>query len=343
MSRFVQPFVLAVSLLVNVSAIAAEAPFVLVQTLSSKGPNGGLDHLAVDGKGGRVFLANKSNNTLDVFDLKSGKLIQQVPDQVKVSGVSYAADLDTIYVGNGGGVCNGIDGKTYKVVFSTKCEKADNVYYHSGNHQVYVQHGVNISILDGKTGERKKQLDLGAPTKEFRIDKKNNLLYVNLGKPGNVLAVVDLAKNEIVAKHKITMSDGNGPLAFDSKNHIAYIGCGGTSPMVIALDVKSGKELANVGIPAGIDNLHFDGKRNRVYASCDGFLVTIEKKDDKLEVISKIETAQKAKTSAYAGGPGRLYLGVPKQVGKDGPEVRVYEARPVVETKKEEPKKAATN
>jgi hypothetical protein len=29
---------------------------------------------------------------------------------------------------------------------------------------------------------------------------------------------------------------------------------------------------------------------------------------------------------------GKLYLGVPMQAGKDGPEVRIYEALPPIET-----------
>lgn len=60
-----------------------------------------------------------------MVDLKAGKLVKQIPDQAKVSGGGDAGDLDMIFVGNGGGVCNGIDGKDYKTVFSTRAEKAD--------------------------------------------------------------------------------------------------------------------------------------------------------------------------------------------------------------------------
>ena len=41
--------------------------------------------------------------------------------------------------------------------------------------------------------------------------------------------------------------------------------------MIIAVDAKTGK-TSKRRIPAGIDSLHYDGKRNRLYASCgDGF------------------------------------------------------------------------
>jgi sugar lactone lactonase YvrE len=310
---------------------ADPAPLVLVQKIPLKGVIGNLDHLAVDAKGGRLFVANKANNTLDVVDLKTGNLVKQIPDQTKVSGVAYAGDLDMIFVGNGGGVCNGIEGKDYKTVFSTKAEKADNVYYHSDKKLVYVQCADSVSVLDAKTGEVKTRIAAGGKTEEFRVDKKASKLFINVRGP-SVVAVIDLDKNEVVERFKLTKTEANGPLAYDSKAGLLFVGCGGTAPMIIAVDVKTGKELASVVIPAGIDNLHYDSKRDRLYASCgDGVVAVVEKKGDGYELIAKVETAKKAKTSAYHSGSGRLYVGVPQVEGTDAPQVFVYEARPVIQ------------
>jgi DNA-binding beta-propeller fold protein YncE len=312
---------------------ADPTPLVLVQTIPLKGVVGNLDHLAVDAKGGRLFVANKANNTLDVVDLKTGTLVKQIPEQIKVSGVAYAGDLDMIFVGNGGGVCNGIDGKDYRVVFSTQAEKADNVYYHSGNKMVYVAHGETISALDAKTGAVKAKISTGGKTEEFRVDKKANKLFVNLRSP-SVVAVIDLGKNEVVDRFKLTKTDTNGPLAYDATSGLLFVGCGGKEPMIIAVDAKNGTELASVVIPGGIDNLHYDNKRNRLYASCgDGVVAVVEKKGGKYDLIAKVETAKKAKTSAYHSGSGRLYVGAPHVEGTEAPKVLVYEVRPVIEPK----------
>ena len=309
------------------------APLVLVQTIPLKGAVGNLDHLAVDAKGGRLFVANKANNTLDVVDLKSGTLVKQIPEQIKVSGVAYASDLDMIFVGNGGGVCNGIDGKDYKTVFSTKAEKADNVYYHSGNKQVYVAHGETISVLDAKTGEVKDRIATGGKTEEFRVDKNANKLFVNLRGP-SVVAVIDLTNDQVVERFKLTKTETNGPLAYDRKAGLLFVGCGGKAPMIIVVDAKTGAELASVAIPAGIDNLHFDSKRNRLYASCgDGAVAVVEKKGDMYELTAKVETPKKAKTSIYHSDSGRLYVGAPRLEGTEAPQVLVYEARPTIEAK----------
>jgi DNA-binding beta-propeller fold protein YncE len=336
MIRLVTLVALATALAASASepARAADpAPLVLVQTIPLKGVVGNLDHLAVDAKGGRLFVANKANNTLDVVDLKAGTLLRQIPDQVRVSGVAYAGDLDMIFVGNGGGVCNGIDGKDYKTVFSTKAEKADNVYYHSGTKTVYVAHGETVSALDAQTGAVKAQIPTGGKTEEFRVDRKANKLFVNLRSP-SVVAVIDLGKNEVVERLKLTKTETNGPLAYDDRAGLLFVGCGGKEPMIIVVDAKTGKELACVAIPGGIDNLHYDRQRNRLYASCgDGAVAVVGKKGDEYALTAKVETPKRAKTSIYHAASGRLYVAVPRVEGTEAPQVLVYEVRPVIEAK----------
>src|SRR5438874_5055482 len=96
---------LAAVLTFAVAAPAAELE--LVQTIPLKGKAGGLDHLALDAKRERLFVANKANNTLDVIDLKSGKLVEQKASQTAIQGIAYAPDLDRVFVGlASNGLCN---------------------------------------------------------------------------------------------------------------------------------------------------------------------------------------------------------------------------------------------
>src|SRR6516165_7813949 len=89
--------------LVGLRATAAEPKSLqLLRTIPLKGAAGRLDHLAIDSKHARLFVANLSNNSLDVIDLKAGKLVKQIPGQRKIQGIAYAPDLDRIFVGNGG-------------------------------------------------------------------------------------------------------------------------------------------------------------------------------------------------------------------------------------------------
>jgi hypothetical protein len=300
-----------------------------VKTISLKGVAGKLDHLAVDSKGQRLFVANKPNNTLDVVDLKSGNLIKQIPEQVKVSGVSYAEDLDMIYVGNGGGVCNAFEGKDYRQIFSAKAAGADNVHYLSENKTVYAGCDEVMLALDAKTGEKKASIDLPGAVHGFKIDKNAGKIYAVLTKE-SLIAVIDIASNKITARFPLTISDAGSPIAQDSEKGLLFVGCPKQKPMVVVFDTKTGQEVGSVVIPAGVDDIYFDKKRNRIYASCsDSVLVVIEKVGVKYEVVAKIETPANSRTCIWS--KGTLYLGIPKREGQDGPEIRVFEARPVVE------------
>src|SRR5262249_31089125 len=107
----------------RVRGAAADPPssLELVQTIVLKGKAGKLDHLALDSKRERLFLANTSNGTLDVVDLKAGKLLKQVTGQPGIQGVAYAADLDRVFVGLGtGGLCNVFDGANYRPLKTIK-------------------------------------------------------------------------------------------------------------------------------------------------------------------------------------------------------------------------------
>src|SRR3954447_18566604 len=95
-----------------VVSAAEPPPLERVQTIPLKGPAGGLDHLAVDAKRGRLFVANTVNGSLDVVNLEAGTLLRQVPGQGRIRGVAYSPEADRVFVGNGaGGVCNIFDGE----------------------------------------------------------------------------------------------------------------------------------------------------------------------------------------------------------------------------------------
>jgi hypothetical protein len=100
--------------------------------------------------------------------------------------------------------------------------------------------------------------------------------------------------------------------------------------MIVILDSESGKEIGSVPIPGGVDDLHLDAGRKRLYASCgEGSIAVFKVADaDHLEEVEKVATAKGASTCHYVPETGKLYLAVPRQEGKDGPEIRVYQAKP---------------
>jgi hypothetical protein len=141
--------------------------------------------------------------------------------------------------------------------------------------------------------------------------------------------VIDTDKNEVVATHPLKLAGNNYPMALDEANHRVFIGCR-KKPMVVVLDSETGKEVTGVPIPGDTDDVFYDAKRKRIYASCgEGFLAVLRQNDaDHYELAEKMPTTKVARTCFFDPESGRLYLVVPRQTDKEGPEVRVYQARP---------------
>src|SRR5262245_32361981 len=302
----------------------------LVRTIQLEGAEGRLDHMAIDAKGERLFVANLSNNSLDVIDLKAGKPVKQIGEQKKIQGVAYAGDLDRVFTGNGvDGVCRAFDGKTYKLLHTLKMPDADNVRFDPTSGLVYVGHAEHaLTAFDAKTFEVKATVKLPGQPEAFQLDPDRKRIYVNTVKPSAV-APVDLARHEVVADYTPMKLEGFYPMALDREGERVFVGCRQPA-VVLALDGKTLKQLWTAEIPADIDDLFYDAKRKRLYASCgEGFLAILEGKDaGRFEVVEKLPTAKLARTCFFDPESGRLFLGVPRQAGKPGPEIRVYQARP---------------
>src|SRR5262245_57846501 len=183
------------------SAAAADPPALeLVQKIPLHGPAGKrLDHMALDAKHDRLFVANMANGSLDVVDLKAGKLVKEIADQPGIQGVAYAADLDRVFAGVGeANRCNVFDGESYRLLKSIPFADADNVRYDARTGLVYVAHAdKRLGVLDAKTLEVKEDIKLPAASEAFLLEKHRPRTYLNTPAAGQVV-VLDREKREVV-------------------------------------------------------------------------------------------------------------------------------------------------
>src|SRR5438309_11075458 len=97
---------LAAIVLIGYTAIAAsqeggKQPFRLVQTISVPNVKGRLDHMDVDVKRKRLFVAGLENGTLEVVDLQAGKFARSIPGFEKPQGASHVPELNKTFVASG--------------------------------------------------------------------------------------------------------------------------------------------------------------------------------------------------------------------------------------------------
>ena len=92
---------------------------------------------------------------------------------------------------------------------------------------------------------------------------------------------------------------------------------------MIAMDSKSGKEVAHFPTADGMDGVYFDAPRKRVYVSGgrelpSGFVYIYQQKDaDHYEIVGRVTTRGGAGTSLWSPELNRYYVAAPANEGAD--------------------------
>ena len=84
----------------KVQAAEPGSPLVPERTILLAGVSGRIDHMAIDLRRGRLFVAELGNNTVDVVDLAAGKVIQRIKGLKEPQGFGYAPMVDMVAVAN---------------------------------------------------------------------------------------------------------------------------------------------------------------------------------------------------------------------------------------------------
>jgi hypothetical protein len=311
--------------LLSVSAYAQEhAPLRLVQTIPMPNVKGRIDHMDVDVKGKRLFVAGLENGSVEVVDLQAGKWLKSIPGFKKTQGIAYVPSLNKLFVASGDdGMVRVFRGDTLDLLDSIKLDLGPNrVAYDPHTQLLYVGYGGKdagkdygeIGIIDAKTDKHVGDVKVEAHPSELLLDQSGKSLYVFVS-VASVVQVVDTKKREVVSTWP-TSSKRNGDGALDEKNHRLLIGTR-TPPEMIAMDSQTGKQVANLPTAESMDGVYFDAVRRRVYVSGGrdndvGYVFAYQQKDaDHYETIDKIPTKSGAGTSFWSPELSRYYVAAP--------------------------------
>src|SRR5260221_1962149 len=77
-----------------------KAALKLIQKIGLPNVKGRIDHMDVDVRGRRLFVAGLENDTLEVVDLKAGKRTRSVPGLKTPQGIAYVPSLNKVLVAN---------------------------------------------------------------------------------------------------------------------------------------------------------------------------------------------------------------------------------------------------
>ncbi|MGE5218812.1 MAG: YncE family protein [Chloroflexota bacterium] len=311
----------------TIDARAEESlPLQVAQTIALPDVEGRIDHMAVDVKGQRLFVAALGNDSLEVLDLRAGKHLQSITGFHEPQGVGFVPGFNKLFVANGkNGACDILDGSSFKRTKSLKLDDdADNVRYDALAHRIYVGHGSGgLAAIDPADGNQIGDIKLEAHPESFQLEKSGPRIFVNLPSAQKI-AVVNRETRTIIASWPTAGAAANFPMALDESHHRLFVGFRKPAKLLV-FNTNSGKMVAKLESPGDADDIFYDSSRRRIYVSGgEGSIGVFQQKDaDHYQPMAKIPTTVGARTALFAPELNRLYLAVPHR-GSQRAEVRVY-------------------
>jgi len=160
----------------------------LVQTIFMPNVKGRLDHMDVDVKGNRLFVAGLENGTLEVVDLQSGKWLRSLRGFKKPQGVLCVEELNKLFVASGDdAMLRVFRGDTLELLDSIHLEPGPNrVVYEPHGKLVYVGYGGKdagkdygeVGIIDARDDKHVGDIKVAAHPSELLLNHLGTTLFV---------------------------------------------------------------------------------------------------------------------------------------------------------------------
>jgi DNA-binding beta-propeller fold protein YncE len=292
------------------ACMAVQAQSWHVATTFHPGGEGGWDYVTVDPPNHRLFVTRATHT--QAIDTRTGKLLADIPGQVRSHGVALVPKLNRGFItdGGGSGAILVFDLKTYKVLgrISTMPD-SDGIIYDPGTDLVLAVSGDGGALMtfhpdiDPKNGKATTIALGGAP--EFLAADGSGKAFINL-EDKDLVAVVDLHSNKVLARWPVAPGGHPVGMAIDPSSHRIFVGCRKPAKMIV-MNTETGKIEADLPIGSGNDAARFD--RGQAFASCgDGSLTVIGEKAGQFAVEQSVKTAGGARTMGLDKDTQEIFL-----------------------------------
>jgi DNA-binding beta-propeller fold protein YncE len=302
----------------------------LIQTIPLPGVEGRIDHLTVDVRGQRLFVAALGNDTVEVIDLQQGKRTRSLAGFKEPQGLAYLAERNVLAVANGGdGLVTLLDAASFAptktVAFG---DDADNLRYDPVRKRLYVGHGRGaLGVLDTTSDTRQEDIPLDAHPESFQLDASSGRIYVNVASRQKV-AVADAERKKVIATWPVSAGSANYPMALDASHHRLFV-VTRRPPHVVVLDTATGRTVATLEADGDADDVFYDAAQKRLYACFgSGSVVVYAQADaDHYDMRARVPTAAGARTGLFSPELRRLFVAVPRRT-RSTAEIRVFDTGP---------------
>jgi hypothetical protein len=317
--QLVRPWALAVVALVGLwagDAASPAPPLTLERTIPLTGVAGRIDHMDIDPKRRRLFVAELGNGSVETVELSSGKSLGRITGLQEPQGVGYLPARDEVVVATGGdGMVRFYRAADFGLVGTIKLgDDADDVRVDAKTGHVLVGYGKALAVIDPAPRAVVRSIPLPAHPEGFQL--QGDRVFVNL--PGaRSVEVVEVGAGRQTARWPNPGPQFNFPMAVENgARRIAVIYR--LPAKLVLFDAASGRVEQALDTCGDADDVYFDPPRGRLYVTCGGGAVDVFRK-----LVSgyaheaRIPTRSGARTGLFSPQLDRLYVAA--RSGPEGP------------------------
>ena len=284
--------------------------------------DGTWDYIGIDSANRHVFVSHGPQLEIlnaDTYEL-DGKIVAPGVDFANpetltgqgVRGGAAAPDLGRGFIPNArDGSVSIFDLKTLKVLSIVKVgENPDGYVYDPATHCGFTfsnrtKAAAAVDIAEAKLAGT---VPLGSKPEAAAADGKGHV-FVNMQEK-DMIAKIDSRK--LVVEESWPTAPCNQPssMAMDTKNNRLFIGCRGTSPMLLVMNASNGKIVTTLPIGTGTDAAGFDAAKRLIFSSNgEGTISVIQQESaDKYKALEPVKTEPGARTMTIDTKTHKIFL-----------------------------------
>jgi DNA-binding beta-propeller fold protein YncE len=292
------------------AAGAARGPLRVLQDYPLPGPANRFDYQSVDTALGRLYMNHMNAGRLVVYDLNASKLVSEVADLPRATGVWAVPAHHAVYVSAAGNhEVAVIDDRTLAITARVGGIRfPDGIAFASETDKVFVsdESGEADVVIDASTNKKRSTIPLGGEAGNTHYDSVSHCILVAV-QTRNQLVAIDPVSEKIVARYHVPGSDHPHGFTIDEPGRLAFVTGEGNAKLQV-LDLRTMRVIATHPVGAGPDVLAWDPEWRRLYVAAEGGVVsTFEANGAELRSLGEYR-ALHAHTVAVDPRTHRVYL-----------------------------------
>jgi DNA-binding beta-propeller fold protein YncE len=244
----------------------------LVQEIPLPGPANRFDYQSFDPSTHRIYMNHMNAGRTVVFDADSNRVVTEVMDLPRATGVWAVPSHHQVYVSAAGAhEVAIIDDRTLKVVARVGGIRfPDGIAYATDADKVFVsdENGSADVVIDPTTLEKRSTIDLGGEAGNTHYDSVSHCILVAVQTKNQIVAI-DPVTEKIVQRYDLAGSKHPHGFAIDDEGRLAFISSE-ESALLQVLDLRTMHVIDSKPVGESPDVLAWDPAWRRLYVASEG-------------------------------------------------------------------------